>query len=297
MGTLNYMSPEQVKGTSVDAASGHLLGRVRCCMSCSRINRHFQDRFPSEVLQRILNGVPNPITEYCPDIDPRLVELVDRALEKDPNRRFQSIASVQKELASIRLSPQPAVMTSTPTPTPTPARKTPSPAKRDLAALRAQHIDEHLVAAQRRIRFGRLRRRDRIVQRSADAQRLRRPRRSRSSIAFTRRSTNSKPPFARRSSGPGRNSRAAIRRRRCVQSSRSLALEPDNADAQALGAAAAAAIREIEEQARLHAAVDEARRRFADGEHQAALQSLEALATDIEHARDRYARRTASRPS
>ena len=148
MGTLNYMSPEQVQGTSVDArADIFSVGAVLYELLSHQ--QAFPGQVPGEVLQRILNGVPNPLTEYCPDIDPRLVELVERALEKNPDRRFQSIASVQKELAGIRLSPQPAVVT--PPPAPTPVRKTPSPVKRDLAALRAQHIDEHLVAAQRRL--------------------------------------------------------------------------------------------------------------------------------------------------
>ena len=42
MGTLNYMSPEQVKGTSVDAASGHLLGRcgvVRAALASTGVSR------------------------------------------------------------------------------------------------------------------------------------------------------------------------------------------------------------------------------------------------------------------
>jgi eukaryotic-like serine/threonine-protein kinase len=273
MGTLNYMSPEQVQGTSVDArADIFSVGAVLYELLSHQ--QAFPGQVPGEVLQRILNGVPNPITEYCPDIDPRLVELVERLLEKNPDRRFQSIASVQKELAGIRLSPQAAVVT--PPPAPAPARKTPSPVKRDLAALRAQHIDEHLVAAQHAFDSGDF---DAAIESCKEVLMLNGSEDRAISLidrihtAIDEQQTAIRAAIDRaRADFEGGNPASALREVEQV-----LALEPDNAEAQALGAAAAAAVREREEEARLHAAVDEARRRFADGEHQAALQSLEAL--------------------
>jgi len=163
MGTMNYMSPEQVKGTAVDArADIFAVGAVLYELLSHQ--QAFPGQRPEEVLYRILHGVPTPITEYCPDIDLRLVRLVDRALEKDPDRRFQEVAALQKELASIRLSPmaaeprlvapartvssekQAAVVTPPPVPVP---RSTPSdPADRDLNNRRAQLIEKHLTAAE-----------------------------------------------------------------------------------------------------------------------------------------------------
>ena len=58
---------------------------------------------------------------------------------------------------------------------------------------------------------------------------------------------------------------------------RVLDVDPDNSAALSLAAEAEAAIRQRQEEARVRAAVDEARRRFVSGDHQAALQSLEAL--------------------
>ena len=55
------------------------------------------------------------------------------------------------------------------------------------------------------------------------------------------------------------------------------ALDPDNADARARAVAAEAALKERQEEHRIRGAVDDARRRFGSGDHQAALQSLEAL--------------------
>jgi serine/threonine protein kinase len=98
------MSPEQVRGDDVDArADIFSVGAVSYELLSHQ--QAFPGKAPEEVFQRILDGAPTPITEYCPDIDPRLVRLIERALEKDPDRRFQEVTARQKELANIRISP------------------------------------------------------------------------------------------------------------------------------------------------------------------------------------------------
>ena len=104
MGTLNYMSPEQVKGAAIDArADIFSVGAVLYELLSHQ--QAFPGRAPNDVLQRILTAVPTPITEFFPEVDPRLVRLVAWALEKDPDRRIPEAALFQKELASIRLNP------------------------------------------------------------------------------------------------------------------------------------------------------------------------------------------------
>ena len=84
MGTLNYMSPEQVNGTSVDArADIFSVGAVLYELLSHQ--QAFPGQVPDEVLHRILHGDPTPIREYCPDLDRRLVQLVEQALEKNPD--------------------------------------------------------------------------------------------------------------------------------------------------------------------------------------------------------------------
>ncbi|MEP7306585.1 MAG: protein kinase [Acidobacteriota bacterium] len=169
LGTLNYMSPEQVAGTAVDGrADIFAVGAVLYELLSHQ--QAFPGRAHDEVLQRILHGAPRPITEYCPDLDPRLVRLIDRALEKDPDRRFQEIVSLQRELADIRLGPpraerrvaappravsndaQAAVMT----PPPAPARgsQTPNPADRDPFESPAKRLEEYLAAADQALDVG-----------------------------------------------------------------------------------------------------------------------------------------------
>ena len=65
MGTLNYMSPEQVKGTSVDArADIFSVGAVLYELLSHQ--QAFPGQVPDEVLHRILHGEPTPITELLP---------------------------------------------------------------------------------------------------------------------------------------------------------------------------------------------------------------------------------------
>jgi serine/threonine-protein kinase len=151
LGTMNYMSPEQVKGEAVDArADIFAVGAVLYELLSHQ--PAFPGQTPDDVLPRILRGAPTPIEEYCPDIDPRLVRVIDEALQKDADRRFQNITLLQKALSNIRLTPELGI--GTPAPVPGPSRKTPNPAAVDPAKRRAQQIEDDLAEAQRRFDAG-----------------------------------------------------------------------------------------------------------------------------------------------
>ena len=247
LGTLNYMAPEQIRGDAVDArADVFAAGAVLYELLTHR--QAFPGTASVEVLDKILNGSPKPIAESCPDIDPRLVDLVHFALEKNPDHRIQEIASLQKELANIRTRPavgeprrssgrganSPRGQTGlvTPPPAPVSGRRPSGPRDRDPVDRRAQ-IDGYLTAAAREFEAG--------------------------------------------------NFDAAIES--CKQ-----VLMLDDTDERAIAqldrihaafdeqqAVADYAARAQEVEADRRASVDEARRRFADGDHQSAMRSLEAL--------------------
>ena len=103
------------------------------------------------MLHQILNGVPKPITDYCPELDLRLVQLVDQALEKDPDDRFQNIAAVQRELAGIRHNPQASVVDASAGRSRRARRRARSTAT---STLTRAPIEEHLIAAQRAFESG-----------------------------------------------------------------------------------------------------------------------------------------------
>ncbi len=248
MGTLNYMSPEQVKGTAVDArADIFSVGAVLYELLTHQ--QAFPGRVPGEVFQRILNGVPKPITEFVPEIDVRLVELVDYALQKDPDRRMQEVASLQKELAIIRLSllttdprrsshrrtvssdNQSALMT--PPPGATAGGQPFTSADRDLTDGRAQAIESHLAAAEQAFDAGNY---DAAIESCKQVLIL-----------------------------DDTDDRAVAQLDRIHR-----AIDEQQEQTHLVA-------HERQEDARIRAVVDDVRRRFAKGEHQAALDTLERL--------------------
>ena len=99
-GTLEYMSPEQVRGDPVDARSdvfafGVLLYEL---LTGSQL---FGRSSMLETIAAILNDTPLSIAEHNSDIPPRLAHIVSRCLERDPRRRYQSLEDVRLELASL----------------------------------------------------------------------------------------------------------------------------------------------------------------------------------------------------
>ena len=89
MGTVGYMSPEQVRGLPVDARSDIFsLGCVLYEMLAGR--RPFQLPTPVETFAAILNADPAPLAGAGGSVPADLERIVRHCLEKDRNARFQS---------------------------------------------------------------------------------------------------------------------------------------------------------------------------------------------------------------
>ncbi len=98
-GTPRYMSPEQVKGESVDARSDiYALGVIFYEMLCGR--HPFDAETTIEYLVKHVNeSVPLPSEVFAElELMPRVEALVMKCLEKSPEDRFQSVAELQREL-------------------------------------------------------------------------------------------------------------------------------------------------------------------------------------------------------
>jgi len=54
-----------------------------------------------DTLSRIAGTEPAPLAELCPDLPRPLIDLVERLLQKDPERRPQSADLVARELAAL----------------------------------------------------------------------------------------------------------------------------------------------------------------------------------------------------
>src|SRR5262245_9621402 len=101
IGTLNYMAPEQMEGKSVDArADIFSVGAVIYELFTYR--PAFTGTMQSEVMYAILHGKPKPLTEACPGLDPDLIAIVDKCLEKKADDRFQDLAALRQAMSGAK---------------------------------------------------------------------------------------------------------------------------------------------------------------------------------------------------
>jgi serine/threonine-protein kinase len=104
LGTVGYMSPEQVKGEPADARSDIFsLGCVLYEMLSGR--RAFRGGTSPEVLAAILRDHPRALTERDRRIPAHVSALVQRCLEKDPEQRFQSARDLAFSLRHVLDTP------------------------------------------------------------------------------------------------------------------------------------------------------------------------------------------------
>ncbi len=100
MGTVGYMSPEQVRGHATDHRSDIFsFGAILHEMITGR--RAFQHETMAETMAAILKEEPEELTESSPNINPSLERIVRRCLEKKPERRFQSTSDLGFALESL----------------------------------------------------------------------------------------------------------------------------------------------------------------------------------------------------
>jgi len=100
MGTVGYMSPEQVRGQAADHRTDIFsFGAILYEMLTGK--RAFQKPTSPETMTAILNEDPPGISQASAGIPPALVRVVDRCLEKNPEQRFQSAADLAFALDAL----------------------------------------------------------------------------------------------------------------------------------------------------------------------------------------------------
>jgi serine/threonine protein kinase len=100
MGTVGYMSPEQVRGQHTDHRTDiFAFGAILYEMLAA--NRAFQKPTSAETMAAILNDEPPDISQLAPNIPPALVRIMHRCLEKNPERRFQSASDLAFALEAL----------------------------------------------------------------------------------------------------------------------------------------------------------------------------------------------------
>ena len=101
LGTLNYISPEQLQGLEVDARSDiWSVGVVLYEMITGQLP--FRAEYEAAISYSILNEEPEPLARYKTGVSDELQRIVDKALRKDVNTRYQSAAGVLADLKSLQ---------------------------------------------------------------------------------------------------------------------------------------------------------------------------------------------------
>ncbi len=101
VGTIAYMSPEQVRGKPLDARSDLFSSGAVLYEMCTG-TLPFPGDTSGVIFESILNRAPQPAIRLNPAMPRKLEDIVNKALEKDPSLRYQHAAEIRADLRRLK---------------------------------------------------------------------------------------------------------------------------------------------------------------------------------------------------
>jgi serine/threonine protein kinase len=142
MGTLNYMAPEQMIGLPDVDARADMFSAGAVFYELLTYKQAFPGGLDSGIMHKIIDASPEPAEKVDPTLDPDLIAIVNRCLEKSRDNRYPDMAAVRRDLALLRrrYDEQPPLEHKT--------------TRRDLDRLRTTQIRSHLEEARKALGGG-----------------------------------------------------------------------------------------------------------------------------------------------
>ncbi len=106
MGSLNYMSPEQMLGRSIDLRSD-IFSLGSLAYELITYQQAFKGGLNDGLLQRLPYQDPPPLNEAAPDVPWVVEEIIMRALQKAPENRYQDLAEMRTAFLGVLKAPPP----------------------------------------------------------------------------------------------------------------------------------------------------------------------------------------------